>query len=464
LPESLHLNSCITLISRRTSRDSNPDKRTIAVLTAMFALTVPTGVAVLGIIALVLVASSILGGLIGPTPKYEITKGEEVPANDSDRFLEILEVLTDAQLNRTGELEVLTNGSAFYPAELEAIRGATRSVNLEAYIFSKGKIAQQYIEALTERARAGIKVNVLIDAFGSAGTGHRYFRPLLDAGGRVNWYNGPRWYRLMHMDNRTHRELMIVDGKIGFIGGAGIADQWYTGTKGNPRWRDSAVLIEGEAVANLQATFSENWLTASGELLMGDAYFPSIQSAHPLTSIVVNSTPTVGGSTRARILFQLLLASAKRSISITTPYFLPDKGLMRELCRAIERGLRVRILVPGRKSDHMVTRSTSRAGYGELLKAGAEVYEYQTAMIHAKIMCIDDLWVVIGSTNFDNRSFGINDEVNLVMRDAAVAMRFENDMALDLDQSRRISLEEWKHRPMTERATEFIGLVFERQQ
>jgi cardiolipin synthase len=224
------------------------------------------------------------------------------------------------------------------------------------------------------------------------------------------------------------------------------------------------VRIEGEAVANLQATFSENWLTASGELLMGDAYFPSIQSAHPLTSIVVNSTPTVGGSTRARILFQLLLASAKRSISITTPYFLPDKGLMRELCRAIERGLRVRILVPGRKSDHMVTRSTSRAGYGELLKAGAEVYEYQTAMIHAKIMCIDDLWVVIGSTNFDNRSFGINDEVNLVMRDAAVAMRFENDMALDLDQSRRISLEEWKHRPMTERATEFMGLVFERQQ
>jgi cardiolipin synthase A/B len=217
-------------------------------------------------------------------------------------------------------------------------------------------------------------------------------------------------------------------------------------------------------VYNLQATFAENWLAASGELLTGNAYFPRIENDHPLISLVVNSMPTVGGSTRARILFQLLLASARHSISITTPYFLPDKSLMQELCNAVERGLRVRILVPGRKSDHMVTRSTSRAGYGELLKAGAEVYEYLPSMIHAKVLCVDDLWLVVGSTNFDNRSFGINDEVNLAMRDAAVAMRFDNDMALDLDQSRRVTLDEWNHRPITERATELMGMVFERQQ
>jgi cardiolipin synthase len=224
------------------------------------------------------------------------------------------------------------------------------------------------------------------------------------------------------------------------------------------------VRIEGEAVSNLQSTFAENWLASSGELLTGDGYFPRIQNDHRLISLVVNSTPTVGGSTRARILFQLLLASARRNILITTPYFLPDKSLMQELCRAVKRGLRVRILVPGRKSDHMVTRSTSRAMYGELLRAGAEVFEYQPAMIHAKVLCVDDLWVVVGSTNFDDRSFGINDEVNLAVRDAAVAMRFENDMALDLDQSRRVSLEEWEHRPVTERATELMGIVFERQQ
>ena len=430
----------------------------------MMVVSVPTGIAVLGIIALVLVASSLIGGLIGPTPKYELTDRNGLPPNDSERFLQVLEALSDAQVNRTGVLDVLTNGPSFYPAELEAIRNATQSVNIEAYIFQKGKIADQYISALTERARAGVKVNLVIDSFGSAGTTKRYLATLLDAGGKVGWYNGPSWHRLMHLDNRTHRELMIVDGRVGFIGGAGIADQWYSGTKGHPRWRDSAVRIEGEAVCNLQATFAENWLAASGEVLTGEAYFPSLRNENPMVAMVVNSTSTVGGGTRARILFQLLLASARESISITTPYFLPDRSLMKELCRAVDRGLRVRILVPGRKSDHMVTRSTSRAGYGELLKAGAEVYEYQPSMIHAKVLCIDNLWVVVGSTNFDNRSFGINDEVNLALRDENIAMRFENDMAFDLEQSRRISLKEWQNRPVTERATELMGLVFQRQQ
>lgn len=433
-------------------------------LTVALAIAVPTWAVVFASIALVFFVSSVLGGLLGPMPRYKLMNAEEMPANDSDRFLEVVEALADAELNRTGDVEVLTNGPSFYPAALESIRGANRSVNLEAYIFAKGEIAMQYVHALTERAKAGVDVNLVIDAIGSAGTGKAFFKPLENAGGKVRWYNGPRWYSLMHLDNRTHRELMIVDGRVGFIGGAGIADQWYSGTHGQPRWRDSAVRIEGEAVYNLQATFAENWLAASGELLIGEEYFPHIHNEHRLVSLVVNSTPTVGGSTRARILFQLLLASAKRSISITTPYFLPDKGLMDGLCRAVERGLRVRILVPGRKSDHAVTRSTSRAGYGPLLKAGAEVYEYQTAMIHAKVLCVDDLWVVVGSTNFDNRSFGINDEVNLAIRDNAVAARFENDMKLDLEQSRRVSLEEWNHRPLTERATELMGLVFERQQ
>jgi cardiolipin synthase len=431
---------------------------------SMMAVSVPAGVAILAAIALVFFLSSLLGGLIGPIPRYKLTNVDDLPANDSERFLEIVEALTDAELNRTGNLEVLTNGPSFYPAELDAIRGATQSINLEAYIFQKSEIARLYVEALTERASAGVQVNLVLDAFGSAGTGRSFFRPLLDAGGKVNWYNSPRWDRLMHMDNRTHRELMIVDGKIGFIGGAGIADQWYSGAHGQPRWRDSVVRVEGEGVSNLQATFAENWLAASGELLTGNAYFPLIQNDHPLISLVVNSTPTVGGSTRARILFQLLLASARHTISITTPYFLPDKSLTQELCNAVERGLRVRILVPGRKSDHMVTRSTSRAGYGELLKAGAEVYEYHPAMIHAKVLSVDGLWVVVGSTNFDNRSFGINDEVNLAVRDTAVAVRLENDTALDIEESRRISLEEWNHRPITERATELMGILIERQQ
>jgi len=359
---------------------------------------------------------------------------------------------------------VLTNGPSFYPAELHSIRSATRSINLEAYIFQRSNIGRMYLETLTERARAGVTVSIVLDAFGSAGATCGFFRPLLEAGGRVAWYNSPAWHRLLRLDNRTHRELLIVDGQIGFIGGAGIGDHWYTGVRGHPRWRDTMVRVEGEAVSNLQATFSENWLASCGELLVGDAYFPKLESPRTTAALVVNSTPTMGGSTRARVLFQLLVVSARHSIAITTPYFLPDKNLAQELCRAVERGVRVRILVPGLKSDHFLTRSTSRAGYGKLLKAGAEIYEYQPAMIHAKVLCVDGFWAVVGSTNFDTRSFGLNDEVNLAACDPELAGRLERDMAEDLKQSSRVSLHEWKHRPIFERAPELLGWFIERQQ
>jgi cardiolipin synthase len=434
------------------------------VCACLIAVSVPTGLAGLGIAALALLSTVLLAGIFGPMPRYKITCPDELAANDSKEFLNLLESLVDAKVNRTGSFEVLTNGPRFYPAELEAIRGARHSVNLEAYIFQKSEIGSLYLEALTERARAGVLVNVVLDAFGSAWVTEGFFRSLIEAKGKVSWYNGPAWNRLMQMDNRTHRELLIVDGRVGFIGGAGIADQWFRGVHGHGRWRDTMVRVEGEAVPNLQATFAENWLAACGELLVGDAYFPEIVCLEQTAALVINSTPTVGGSTRARVLFQLLLASATRSISITTPYFLPDKGLTEELCRAVQKGVKVRVLVPGRKSDHLLTRSTSRGGYGPLLKAGAAVYEYQPAMIHAKVLCVDELWTVVGSTNFDNRSFGINDEVNLAVRDAALAMRMESDMAADLEESRRVSLEEWRHRPVTERAPELLGWIFERQQ
>jgi cardiolipin synthase len=428
------------------------------------AVSVSTSLVVLGAIALVLMAAFLLSGIFGPMPRYEITSAESLPSCDSPQFLDLLESLTDAKVNRTGSFEVFPSGSTFYPAELEAIRNARHSINLEAYIFQKSEIASLYMEAMTERARSGVQVNVVLDAFGSAGATRSFFRPLLEAGGKVSWYNGPTWYRLMQLDNRTHRELLIVDGQIGFIGGAGIADQWFSGVHGHPAWRDTMMRVEGEAVPNLQATFAENWLAARGELLVGDAYFPSIPCLRPTAALVVNSTPTIGGSTRARVLFQLLVASAKQSISITTPYFLPDKSLTQQLCRAVQNGVRVRVLVPGRKSDHLLTRSTSRGGYGPLLKVGAEVYEYQPAMIHAKVLCVDEVWSIVGSTNFDNRSFGLNDEVNLAVRDPALAMRLEADMSRDLQESRRVSLEEWRHRPVTERAPELLGWIFERQQ
>lgn len=430
----------------------------------LMSITLSTGAVVVGGLCFAFVLLLLLAGVIGPMPRYSIASLSDLPRNDSQQFLNVLESLADAKVNRTGALEVLTDGSAFYPAALEAMRSARDSICLEAYVFHPGEISRLYLEVMTERAKAGVQVNLVLDAFGSWAMTKTSLQSLTDAGGRVEWYNKARWYSLSRMDNRTHRELLIVDGRVGFIGGAGIADQWWKGKGKNPRWRDTLVRVEGEAVPNLLATFAENWLTSHGELLVGPRYFPEIQCDHKTVAMVVNSTPTPGGSTRARLLFQMLLASAQRSISITTPYFLPDKGLVRELCGAIERGARVRILVPGRKSDHMLTRSTSRGGYGPLLRSGAEVFEYQPSMIHAKVLVVDGSWAVVGSTNFDNRSFGINDEVNLAVRDPEFAARLERDMDHDLAKSRQVSLKDWEHRPATERATELLGWIVERQQ
>lgn len=435
---------------------------TVPVLLAT--VTLPTGLVVLGGVALLLLSLFILSGLFGPMPQYKISGSEPLPSNESEDFLCLLEALADASVNRTGSFEVLTNGKNFYPAELAAIRAARRSVNLEAYIFQKSKIGQLYMDALTERARAGVQVNVLLDAFGSAGITRAYFRPLLEAGGKLCWYNTPSWHSFTQMDHRTHRELLIVDGLVGFIGGAGIGDHWYTGIHGHAPWRDTMMRVEGDPVANLQATFAENWLEANGELLIGNAYFPELTCPEKTSALVINSTPSSGGSTRARVLFQLLLASARHSISITTPYFLPDKGLMNELCLAVKRGVQVRILVPGKRSDHFLTRSTSRGGYGPLLKAGASIYEYEPAMMHAKILRIDHVWSVVGSTNFDNRSFGINDEVNLAVCNRPLAARLKSDFETDLEQSTKVTLEAWKSRPIHERITEVLGWIFERQQ
>jgi cardiolipin synthase len=463
VPPASHLSTFLsTAILRRTTQKAS---NLLVPLALLIAVTVPTWAAILGFISVLLMAVYMLAGIFGPSPNYDIVCREELPANDSEPFLALVESLADAPANRTGRFEVLTNGPAFYPAALDAIRNAQQSVSLEAYIFQRSEIGKLYLDAVLERARAGVRVNVLLDAFGSAGVAKRYFGDLTAAGGCIAFYNPPTWHRLLQLDNRTHRELLIVDGNIAFIGGAGIADQWYHGSGKHPRWRDTMVRVEGSAVPNLQATFAENWLSSTGQLLAGHPWFPPLDCPDPTAALVVNSTPTIGGSTRARVLFQLLLASARRSITITTPYFLPDKSLTHELCRAIEeRHVKIRILVPGHKSDHMLTRSTSRGGYGPLLKSGAEVYEYQPAMIHAKILVIDDLWTVVGSTNFDNRSFGLNDEVNLAVRDQRLAQRMEADFARDLAESRRITLDEWRKRPVTERAPELLGWIFERQQ
>ncbi len=402
--------------------------------------------------------------LFEPPLPYTVSWEHPEP-NSSPDFLRTVFTLTGGWVDRHAALDVLTNGESFYPAEIAAIRGAKRSVHATAYIMQRGKAASEYIEALTDRARHGIEVKVVIDAVGSAGMRTGDFKPLMDAGGRVAWYRPLKWYTWPRLGNRTHRELLVIDGETAFAGGAGVADHWLLSTKDEPRWRDMMVRIRGEAVPGLQASFAQNWLEATGEILASSSHFPRPAPAGDAVALVVSSTPTTGRSTPARILFQTLLASATKQIDISTPYFLPDHALRDELTRAAqERHVQVRIIVPGKHADHWIVRSAARRLYGELLRAGVQVYEYEPAMNHTKAMIIDGLWAVFGSTNMDTRSFGINDEVNVAVCDASFAARLEGNFQGDLIQSRRVDLKHWTSRGPVEQLSEWLGMVFERQE
>lgn len=402
--------------------------------------------------------------LFEPGLEYRIADPPSCPL-DSDAFTRMLAVLAEAEPHGDTAIDVLTNGDQFYEAELAAIESAQRHICLEAYIFQKGEIATRFICALTDRARAGVKVRVVLDAVGSFNTWRHTFRELIAAGGEVHWYMPFRWYNLSRYNNRTHRELLVVDGNVGFLGGAGIADHWYKSRKRRARWRDTMVRVRGRAVSSIQAIFTENWVEASGELLTGPQYYPDCKPAGTASAMVIDSTPSYGRSTRARMLFQTLIACAQRSIHITTPYFLPDRGARQALVDAIDkRGVDVKIIVPGKHSDHLLTRRSSRRLYGDLLKHGAQIYEYRPSMIHTKSLVVDGVWSVVGSTNFDSRSFGLNDEMNLAARDGGLADRLEQDFQRDLAASRRITYEHWRRRSPFERLHEWLGWILERQE
>lgn len=419
---------------------------------------------IVGAIAILAICILVLVGLFAPGLRYSLVNPVAVPI-DSAAFLNELEPLVNSKITRNNQIEVIENGDHFYDAELDAMRQARHSINIEAYIFHKGKLTDEVLQVLTERARAGVHVSLVLDAAGSLSTRKNYFKPLKEAGGNVDWYHRLRLHNWFIINNRTHREITLIDGSTAFVGGAGYADWWRYGTKSEPRWRDTMVRIQGDAVRAIQGSFLENYLEASGKILDGGDYFPpATPDPGKTTALVVTSTPSSGGSTRARVLFQTLIAGARKSIYITTPYFLPDRSMMDELAHAQQRGVRVNVIVPGKHDDHALTRSSGRSSYGRLLKAGANVYEYEPSMIHAKIAIFDGAWSVVGSTNLDNRSFGINDEVNVAVLDPQIASRLTGDFEQDTGQSKKVTLEEWQRRPLSERLMEMVGWIFEREQ
>jgi cardiolipin synthase len=443
-------------------RVAHPGARKQSELGSVFAHS--KALRILASIALLAVAAWILISLFGPKLPYKIAQQPDI-AVDSPDFVRMLEALSDAGATGNNHAQVLTNGDEYYPAELQAIHNARSSVDIEAYIFEKGEIADQFLQALTERAQAGIQVRVVADAVGSLSTTKGFFKPLTSAGGHVAFFHPLKWYTWPHYNNRTHREIIVVDGKIGFIGGSGIADHWYKAKdKDHPRWRDTMLRVDGDAVRGLQGTFAENWVEASGELLAEPEFFPAGSTQGHVIAMVVNSTPSVGRATRARMLYQTLLKAARQSIYITTPYFLPDESARSELIDAKRRGVEVKIITPGKKSDHMLTRSSSHAVLGDLLKNGIEVYEYEPSMIHAKVLIVDGHWAVVGSTNIDDRSFEHNDEVNLAALDGDLPQQLTRDFENDLKSCRRFTYDDWKHRSLWERAMEWLGMLIAREQ
>jgi cardiolipin synthase len=414
------------------------------------------------IIAIILQGLSLYFALFGRGLSYSMREASEAPL-DSERFCSVLAFLTEAKLLHGNRAEVLTNGPCFYEAELAAIAAARKSVNLEAYIFHRGEVSRRFVQALAERARCGLKIRVTLDYVGCLSVPLSYLKELTDSGGQVRWYHPLRPAYISQFNNRTHRELLIVDGQTAFIGGAGIADWWYRdGVKGN-RWRDMVLRVEGPSVPALQAVFAQNWLRVSGEILPSDEFSDCSDLADRHSALVVASTPAAG-ATQARILFQFLIASARKSIHISTPYFLPDRSARRAIIRAVrERNVNVNILTPGDNSDQRLTRASSRHLYGSLLKHGVRIYEYRPSMNHTKSMIVDECWVVVGSTNFDYRSFAINDEVNLALLDPAASRRVNADFERDIENSNEITYQQWREK-FRFRVFDRLSSLLERQE
>ncbi|HSE27897.1 MAG TPA: phospholipase D-like domain-containing protein [Gemmatimonadales bacterium] len=389
------------------------------------------------------------------------------PEKDLERKIEHRYAIADPQFRREmsvmlgpsitagNHVVALQNGAEIFPAMLEAIRGARTSVTFETYIYWSGEIGEAFAEALAERARAGVPVNVTIDWVGSIRMDQALLDRMEDAGVRLQRYRPLHWYNLGRMNNRTHRKLLVVDGRIGFTGGVGIADQWQGRARSPEEWRESHFRIEGPAVAQFQSAFNDNWIKVTGEVLNGAAYFPPLEPAGAMDAHLFIASPA-GGSESMHLMYLMAIAAADSAIDLAASYFVPDGLLLKAFVAARERGVRVRILLPGPHTDSEVVRISSKGAWGELLRAGVEIFVYQPTMLHTKMLIVDRELVSVGSTNLDLRSLRLNDEANLNVYDRDFARAMTEVFEADLGPTVRYTYEMWRDRPLTERLAEKI--------
>ncbi|MBC7895552.1 MAG: cardiolipin synthase B [Cytophagaceae bacterium] len=383
-------------------------------------------------------------------------------AIEKEQLLREMSTMLGPTIVQGNRITALQNGDEIFPAMLSAIAAAQRTITFETYIYWSGEIGRQFAEALEARARAGVKVHVILDWAGSAKADASVLKQMEQSGVEVKRFHPLSWYHLARMNNRTHRKLLVVDGRIGFTGGVGIADVWSGAGQDPEHWRDSHYQFEGPVVAQAQAVFLDNWIKSTGAVLRGDGYFPELAPVGDTPAQLFASSPT-GGSESMQLMTLMALASAERSIDLAAAYFVPDRLALDALLEARRRGVAVRIIVPGKHIDSKVVRWASKRSWGELLAAGAEIHEFGPTMFHCKGLIVDRWMVSVGSTNFDQRSFALNSEASLNVYDAGVGEALARAFERDLTLARRVTLEEWQRRPWTQRLREQLIRPFESQ-
>jgi cardiolipin synthase A/B len=382
-------------------------------------------------------------------------------------FFPTLVAHTDAPILGGNRIDILLNGDETFPAMLRDIKNARQTITFAQYLYEGGAIAYEFAYAFAERCRAGVKGHILLDSQGARPIPDAIPRLLRDAGCKVEFFRKVEVpqvvliWRLLRYNYRNHRRILVIDGKVGFTGGYGISQAWTGNGRIREHWRETNVRIEGPLVNHLQAAFVGSWFEATGALLGGTGYFPSLEPRGDIPAQIVKSSP-VGGSFQNYMLFLLSIASAKQSIMITNPYFIPDDKILEALLAAASRGVKITVLVPG-KIDVKLTYRASRRNYGQMLRGGIRIFEYQPALMHAKTMIVDGVWATVGSTNMDNRSFALNEELNLAVYDRGFARRLEEIFSEDLKYAKEITYAAWAARPWRERFFEFFAFPLQEQ-
>lgn len=391
-----------------------------------------------------------------PVSSVRTLDGGRLPAVTDSLFARSMEMYTGLRLLHGNEVELAMNGDAIYPHLWADLRSARSTITIQLYFSLPSTVADTLAEILLERQRAGVQVLLLLDAFGSQPLRGEWVDHLRRAGVEMAWLRPLHWYTLHKADHRSHTRVIIVDGQVGYTGGFGLADYWLGDGRHDGQWRESNVRVRGPAVARLQAAFAEGWAEATGQLLTGDDFFPpaAFEAVGPVQAGILHTVPTVG-STPAERFLALTIAGSRHTLYIANAYFVPNEDFRRLLIRAVGRGVDVRILGTGPRTDIRTTYYASRQRYEELLRGGVRIYEYQPSNMHAKTLVADGVWSAIGSMNFDNRSLAFNNELMLTVLDSVVGASMDSSFMEDLRYSREITLPEFRRRPWTDRVLEW---------